>query len=96
MSNIEEFGKYCLIKLKEGEEQINEEEADEEPEKYEEEEIKEKEGSEQNGEKLESEDKSFLKKGKRKISISKKKSSSKKKYDTFSNDIKRKVISDVN
>ena len=95
MSNIEEFGKYCLIKLNEGDEQINEEEPDEEEENYVEEEIKEKEESEQKVDKIESEDKNFLKKGKRKISISKKKRSSKKKYDTFSNDIKRKVIKDV-
>lgn len=95
MSNIEEFGKYCLLKLNEGDEQINEEEADEEQENYVEEEIKEKEKSEQKLDKSERDDKSFLKRGKRKISISKKKRTSKKKYDTFSNDMKRKVINAV-
>ena len=96
MSNIEEFGNYCLLQLKEGDEQINEEEADEKEENYSEEEIKEKEESEQKADKLESEDKNLLNKGKRKNSVSTKKSCSKKKYDTFSNDMKRKVIRDVN
>jgi hypothetical protein len=79
MSNIEEFGKYCLLKLNEGDEQINEEQADEEEENNDEEEIKEKEESEQNIDKPESEDKILLKKGKRKNSVSTKKSCSKKK-----------------
>ena len=94
MSQIEEFGKYCLIKLNEGE-QINEEEVEEVEENYEEQ-IKEKEESEQKVDKLEIKDNGFLKRGKRKKSTSKGKSSSKKKYETFRNDLKRKVIKDVN
>jgi hypothetical protein len=90
MSNVEEFDKYCLIQLSEGDEQINEEEADQKEENYSEEEIKEKEESEQKADKLEREDKDLLKKGKRKNSVPKKK-----KYDTFSIELKRKVIKDV-
>lgn len=96
MNQNEEFGEYCLIKLNEGDEQINAEEDDETEEKNVVEEVKEKEESEQKFDKLESEDKDLLKKGKRKISVPKKLGPSKKKYDTYSNDIKRRVIKDVN